>query len=181
MHLIRTCIIIIVNECLWNLTDEWTTACWPTKLFCIKVHKKHYWVQKLCFFHSIIVEHYSGFTTVEPIWSYILFYSFLHFTSLFIYRCLGKMRPLLIQECSLVLLLCYFTKRELCEYCTIHFNTTNHNAKTRPFDRLKSFSSFFWEVHKGMWPDLTAEWNSHFGSELISSWGVQGAQLTFDW
>ena len=26
MHLIRTCIIIIINECLWNLTDEWTTA-----------------------------------------------------------------------------------------------------------------------------------------------------------
>ena len=36
----------------------------------------------------------------------------------------------------------------------------NPRMAIQPFDRLKSFSSFFWEVHKRIWPDLTAAWNA---------------------
>ena len=47
------------------------TSRWSTKQYCIKVYMKRYWVDKYCYYRSIIVEHYPGFISVEFTWSHI--------------------------------------------------------------------------------------------------------------
>ena len=134
-----------------------------------------------------------------------LFYLFLYLT-LCVYLFIGFLAKSDHYTCKSFLLYCcsYFTKRNLCQYCTIAWiqnpritttvtkwkgkNKMDRNPRIAsqrlawPFDPLKSFSSFFWEVHKRIWPDLTRfDGNvkrSHLRSELMSSWGVQGARFS---
>ena len=55
--------------------------------------------------------------------------------------------------------------------------STNSNTKTLPFEPLKSFSSFFWEVHERIWSDLMKAWNAVISGQNL--WvHVQGAQFS---
>ena len=91
-------------------------------------------------------------------------------------------------------------KKKKCEYFTIHFKnpvitttltkwkakkkkerngskSTNSNTKTLPFEPLKSFSSFFWEVHERIWSDLMKAWNAVISGQNL--WvHVQGAKFS---
>ena len=101
----------------------------------------------------------------------------------FIYLFIGFWAKSDLYTCkSFPLYCCYFTKRKLCEYYTIHFNV--HEFKTlssqphrnprmaiqRP-DLLTPWSHFlffFWEVHKRIWPrDLTAAWNAAISGQNL--------------
>ena len=128
------------------------------------------------------------------------FYLFLYLTNLFI----DFLKTTTFTHARLFCLYCcYFTKKKKCEYCTIHFNmgskpchhnhsnkmksqkkkerngskSTNSNTKTLPFEPLKSFSSFFWEVHERIWSDLMKAWNAVISGQNL--WvHVQGAQFS---
>ena len=55
--------------------------------------------------------------------------------------------------------------------------STNSNTKTLPFEPLKSFSSFFWEVHERIWSDLMKAWNAVISGQNL--WvHVQGAKFS---
>ena len=45
--------------------------CWSTKQFCIIFHMEQNCVEKLCYYRSITVENYPGFSSVELTFSYI--------------------------------------------------------------------------------------------------------------